>query len=63
MDPRETEQLLHEAEARIDTAVSQLILAAKGVTDAATSQDTALAELMAARKAITAVRSRLKAPA
>jgi hypothetical protein len=60
---REAERLLNEAEGRIGTATSQLLLSIRGVTDAAVAQEAALAELTAARNAIKAMRARLKPPA
>lgn len=51
--------LLIAAEARIDTALSQLILTTKGVTDATTGQNRAIAELREARIAIGKLRKHL----
>jgi hypothetical protein len=52
--------LLIAAEARIDTAMSQLILTTRGVTDATTAQAVAIAELRKARKAIKLLREKLR---
>jgi hypothetical protein len=51
--------LFMAAEARIDTALAQLILTTKGVTDATTGQNLAIAEVREARIAIGQLRERL----
>ena len=54
--------LLSAAESRIDTAMAQLMLASRGVTDAGKAQITAVAELKAAGEAVRALRERLCNP-
>jgi hypothetical protein len=55
--PLEIEHLIVSAEARIETAMAQLLLASKGVTAASDAQVFAIAELRAARAAIKAIRT------
>ncbi len=51
--------LLSTAEARIDAATAQLLLAIKGVTDASKSQAVAVAELREASEAIKTLRKEI----
>lgn len=51
--------LLAAAEARIDTAMAQLLLTTKGVTDATKAQAVAINELREARNAIKVLRGQV----
>ena len=55
----EIEHLIIAAEARIESAITQLLLASKGVRDASDSQQIAITELRAARDSIKLLRERL----
>ncbi len=52
-------RLIISAEARIETAISQLVLAINGVADASSAQQGAIKELKAARDAIRLLREQV----
>jgi hypothetical protein len=51
--------LLSAAKTRIDTAMSEIVLITRGVTDATTAQNVAISEIREARNAIRKLREQL----